>query len=96
LLNVNLKNNFIIEHTTETKIILLVPLDHRIIFPGSLGQSENHGFSLQVFNPTNITKVCTNAQYIFFTNFWSPKDAMDCAYVERTSLMASGSKPLLR
>jgi uncharacterized CHY-type Zn-finger protein len=31
LLNVNL-NNFIIEHTTETKILLLVPLDHRNIF----------------------------------------------------------------
>jgi hypothetical protein len=31
LLNVNL-NNFIIEHTTETKIFLLVPLDHRNIF----------------------------------------------------------------
>jgi hypothetical protein len=31
LLNVNL-NNFIIEHTTETKICLLVPLDHRNIF----------------------------------------------------------------
>jgi hypothetical protein len=25
-------NNFIIEHTTNTKIILLVPLDHRNIF----------------------------------------------------------------
>jgi hypothetical protein len=31
LLNVNM-NNFIIEHTTETKIPLLVPLDHRNIF----------------------------------------------------------------
>jgi hypothetical protein len=31
LLNVNL-NNFIIEHTTETKILLLVHLDHRNIF----------------------------------------------------------------
>jgi hypothetical protein len=25
-------NNFIIEHTTDTKILLLVPLDHRNIF----------------------------------------------------------------
>jgi hypothetical protein len=31
LLNLNF-NNFIIEHTTETKILLLVPLDHRNIF----------------------------------------------------------------
>jgi hypothetical protein len=31
LLNVKL-NNFIIEYTTETKILLLVPLDHRNIF----------------------------------------------------------------
>jgi hypothetical protein len=39
LLNVNL-NNFIIEHTTETKILLHVPLDHRDIL------SEIHGFGL--------------------------------------------------
>jgi hypothetical protein len=25
-------NNFIIEHTTDTKILLLIPLDHRNIF----------------------------------------------------------------
>jgi hypothetical protein len=25
-------NNFIIEHTTDTKILLLVPLDHRNVF----------------------------------------------------------------
>jgi hypothetical protein len=32
-LNVNL-HYFIIEHTTETKILLLVPLDHRTILQG--------------------------------------------------------------
>jgi hypothetical protein len=31
LLNVDM-NNFIIEHTTDTKILLLVPLDHRLIW----------------------------------------------------------------
>jgi hypothetical protein len=31
LLNVSM-NNFIIEHTTDTKILSLVPLDHRNIF----------------------------------------------------------------
>jgi hypothetical protein len=31
LLNVNL-NNFILEHATDTKILSLVPLDHRNIF----------------------------------------------------------------
>jgi hypothetical protein len=35
LLNVNL-NNFIIENTTETKILFLVPLDHRNIFQAHL------------------------------------------------------------
>jgi hypothetical protein len=40
-------NNFIIEHSTDTKIILLVPLDHRNIFQAHWANLEIPGLAFK-------------------------------------------------